>query len=165
MILRKDLMEDLHYDPETGVWTWKTTRGKAVQGARAGCPPCTGYDYWRIRVRGRTYTANRLAWFYMTGEWPPAGMMVDHWNVDPADDRWVNLRLATMSQNQCNRGANTNNTSGFKGVEWDSRRECWRARIKIGRKDRFLGYYESAEVAAVAYAAAARLFHGEFARN
>lgn len=44
----------------------------------------------------------------------------------------------------------------FKGVEWHKPRGCWRARIKIGTKQVYLGYFDSETEAAFAYDFAAR---------
>jgi hypothetical protein len=54
-------------------------------------------------------------------------------------------------------------TSGFKGVTWFKRDSKWMAQIGINGKNRYLGYYETAEQAARAYDIAARELHGEFA--
>jgi hypothetical protein len=91
----------------------------------------------------------------------------DHKNGDGLDNRDENLRPATRSQNLANQRVNRQNTSGFKGVYWDSgtgsRNKRWRARIKVNGKSRPLGGFASREEAGRAYDAAAREIHGEFA--
>jgi hypothetical protein len=94
----------------------------------------------------------------------PDGMQVDHINLDKLDNRRGNLRLATASQNQRNRGAYATNTSGYKGVVWHKGANKWRARIVCSGKKHSLGLYESKELAYAAYCDAARELHGEFAR-
>jgi hypothetical protein len=71
------------------------------------------------------------------------GLGVDHRNGNGLDNRRSNLRLATNSQNQMNRGLQRNNTSGFKGVSFDRRRGLWMAKIYVERKYHFLGYFSS----------------------
>ena len=94
---------------------------------------------------------------------PGDGFQVDHINGNGLDNRRVNLREATHSQNQWNRGPSCRNTSGFKGVGWHKARREWRARIKVEGRDIHLGWFGSALDAARAYDEAAATYHGEFA--
>lgn len=91
----------------------------------------------------------------------PDGTKVDHKNRNTLYNLEENLRVCTNSQNLTNRGAQINNISGYKGVS--SSLEKWYARIKIGEKQVYLGTFETAELAARAYDAAAKQNFGEFA--
>jgi hypothetical protein len=93
----------------------------------------------------------------------PAKFHVDHRDQCSLNNRRYNLRIATASQNGCNRGAQVNNKCGFKGVCWSRKDKRWGAYIKINRKVKFLGYSLNPEDAARAYDTAARELHGEFA--
>lgn len=89
---------------------------------------------------------------------------VDHINRNSLDNRRENLRAVTHTQNLFNSGAHKNNTSGFKGVSFSNRDRKWRAEIRIGAGRRLsLGYFDTAQDAAAAYAKAAAQHHGEFA--
>ncbi len=81
------------------------------------------------------------------------------------DNRRMNLRIATKTQNSHNRGANRNNTSGFKGVSFHRRIGKWGANIHADGNRRSLGYFLTAEAAAEAYKSAARKLHGAFSRT
>lgn len=95
----------------------------------------------------------------------PLGFDVDHINGDPLDNRRVNLRLCSMSQNQANRSAMVpNKTSRYRGVCWDKKSGRWQADIKVQQKSIYLGQYEREEDAAAAYNRAAEKHFGEFAR-
>ena len=90
----------LDYDPKTGLFHWRIDRGgrKARIGALAGSFDATGYI--QIMIDGKNYKAHRLAWLYVTGNWPIGD--IDHLNGERANNRWSNLREATKSINQQN---------------------------------------------------------------
>jgi hypothetical protein len=94
----------------------------------------------------------------------PPGVEVDHVDSNGLDNRRANLRLATRSQNQFNRERTRSNKSGFKGVFWVKREKRFYAQIRYnGTTYRTRGFRTALE-AARAYDAAARKYHGEFAR-
>lgn len=88
---------------------------------------------------------------------------VDHRDLDTLNNRRTNLRVATHSQNQCNRPRMRNNTSGFKGVRKYYRK--WHATAGHNGKTFYLGSFASREDAARAYDAFVKEKHGEFART
>ena len=92
----------------------------------------------------------------------PKGMMVDHINHDTLDNRKCNLRICTSSQNQMNRGKQSNNTSGYKGVHWCKSGSKWAAIIIVNKKYNHLGYFYSKEDAYSAYCMALEKYHGDF---
>ena len=156
-----ELLRLLHYDPETGIWTRLVDGYRFCyrKGDRADRASHGGYR--RISIGVKKYYSHRLAVFYMTEKWPPAG--VDHKNTDTTDNKWGNLRLANQGQNCANQRLKKNNTSGRKGVVWDDCRKKWRAQIHAG-KARCLGRYATFEEAVAVREAAEKLYFGEFAR-
>jgi hypothetical protein len=147
----------LHYDPETGVFTWRVRVGNRVPGDVAGIARPRGY--YEVTVGGRVYRAHRLAWFYVHGEWPAD--QIDHVNGDPSDNRLANLRPAARSQNNANR-KRCPNASGYKGVSRDRTR--WKAQICVDGQRFNLGYFGCPVEAHAAYVRAAEERFGEFAR-
>lgn len=92
-------------------------------------------------------------------------LLIDHIDRNGLNNQRSNLRQATKSQNQWNRGIDKNNSSGYKGVSGIYRKNStsYRAYIKIKNKLIRLGHYQTPEEAALVYNEAARKYHGEFA--
>lgn len=153
----------LDYDPVTGdfVWLQKTCRSRNLIGKVAGY---FGSRYIEIRIDNKTYLAHRLAYFYMTREWPTD--QIDHKNLDKHDNSWANLRPANQFQNCANRAALSTNSSGMKGVRVNpcSKSRPWRADIWFDNKSMCLGTFKTIEEAGAAYLGAAKVLRGEFAR-
>jgi hypothetical protein len=157
----------LDYDPETGIFTWKNDKfafGKA-RCCRAGdvAGGRNVHGYWQICIDYRVLLAHRLAWLYVTGQWPDG--QIDHVNGDKADNRFENLRVANNSENMRNRRRYSNNRSGLKGVSFSKVKNCFRASIQVDNKWKHLGYFNCPTAAHLAYCRAAKALHGEFARS
>lgn len=145
----------LHYDPATGVFTWKVRTAHNVKvGDVAGCRG--GGCYLCIRVCSRLYRAHRLAWLYVYGAWPKD--QLDHINRNRSDNRISNLREVTNKQNLQNAGKYSHNTSGHSGVYRYKRDSKWRAQIKHNQKHISLGYFNTIEEAIAARKAAEKLY-------
>ena len=160
MITQSELKEVLEYNPDTGVFTWKkTVSSRAKTGDVAGSK--NNRRYINIRVNKKQYMAHRLAYFYMTGNFPEN--QIDHINHIRDDNRWSNLRDATHSQNQANQLKRKNNKSGYKGVAYYKRDKKWHARIMYMKKRIHLGCYNTPEEASEAYKKKAIELSGKFA--
>lgn len=162
-ILTQDrLRELLHYNPDTGKFTWLVdrpcNRGRAWDAAGT---MRASHGYLVIGVDGKTWLAHRLAWLYMTGEQPPA--VVDHKDRDKTNCRWENLRASSKVHNAQNTSRpHRGNSSGFLGVHAypKNQRKPWVASIKPANSKRVhLGYFPTAEEAHAAYLEAKRRLH------
>lgn len=151
------LKELLHYDPDTGVFTWRVASRKGPNhfGQRAGTVH-RGSGYRVIRVEGKLMRGARLAVLYMTGRAPTHA--VDHINGVTDDDRWGNLRQATQSENMHNRVA-TPGYSGLPGVHLHKPSGLWVAGITLQSIYYHLGYFRFAEDAHRAYLVAKARLH------
>ncbi len=161
MISHADLLKAVSYDPDTGDFTWREGRSNGVRaGQKAGYTRKDGYLI--LVLNCQQYLGHRVAWFFMTGEWPPH--MIDHISGDPADNRFANLREASRSQNMMNMALPPTNTSGVKGVSWFKGTKKWEAHITKDRNRRHLGYFKDFDAAVAARRAAEQELFGEFAR-
>jgi hypothetical protein len=153
----------LHYDPATGVFTWRVNRrGPARAGMRAGTIK-KKRNHRQICIDQILYMAAPLAVLYMTGRWPKR--LVDHANGIADDDRWSNIREANHSQNGANSRLKKRKYPTPKGVSWDKARQQYIARIKVNYRSIHLGRFDRIKDAHHAYTAAARKHFAEFARS
>lgn len=153
-LTQKELKTLLDYNPETGVFTWRVDTRRTKTGDIAG------YGSKRnvvICINGVDRTSHRLAFLYMTGNFPEHE--VDHINRNPLDNRWCNLREADRSKNNANR--KSSNKCGYKGVKFYG--NGFYAQIRINGKVQYLGSKPSAYEASLLYNEAAAKQFGEFA--
>jgi len=132
------LKELLDYNPITGIFTWKISRGRYAARDLGGGVNVKGYR--RIRLDGKKYLASRLAWLYMEGYFPENQM--DHINRIRDDDRWVNLRHVSAQCNTRNSKQRKDNISGVTGVYWHTQHDKWGADIQVDHKRKYLGYFK-----------------------
>ena len=120
-----------------------------------------GYAIRSIRVAEGTQTI----WMHREVNRTPPGYDTDHVNMIKLDNRRVNLRTCTRSQNHMNRSLRRDNTSGAKGVVWHQQRHKWAAYIRLNGHHLYLGLFDTSRAAATAYRSAAKKYHGNFART
>ena len=94
--------ELINYDPETGLMTRLNGKPCSENPSKEG--------YRVVYLDGKNYLQHRVAWAYMTGEWPRSRM--DHRNMDRLDNRFCNLRECDVSQNLMNTAAHKDNKRG-----------------------------------------------------
>ena len=155
------LRELLTYEPETGDIRWRVKKGtKGRPGKLAGSTHKDHDTYYlRVMIDYKGYCGHHIAFALYYGRWPDR---VDHEDHNGLNNRISNLREATASQNQHNRGAQRNNKLGVKGVH--VQRGAYVAQIYLYNKHIYLGRYKTIEAASRAYQEAAIKLHGEFAR-
>jgi hypothetical protein len=131
----------LDYNKESGVFTWKTSRGGLAQkGVKAGSLDTKGYV--QIKIDGRLIFAHRLAWFFVNGGFDFGH--IDHIDRNPQNNAIANLRPCAHFENHQNTGLRADNTSGVTGVSFLKKSGKWLAyinlkgkRISVGRFDSF----------------------------
>jgi hypothetical protein len=151
------LKELLDYDPETGLFQLKLTRGTSYR--RKNTHPTHAAGYVKYGIDNKQYLAHRLAFLYMTGAFP-AGR-VDHINGNRADNRWCNLREVTNTQHLLNRFRSRQAKYPGVWVAKNKGRQTYYARVSFGGKSRHLGTFASQEEAFAAYLMEIAELYGE----
>jgi hypothetical protein len=158
-ILNK-LKETYKCVPSTGIITRKS------DGLPVGHKNEYGYITLSIRIPAnnkagsewKKISVHHAIWYFHTGEWPID--MIDHIDGQKDNNRIDNLRTCSQSENNMN----TNARSGYKGVSWDKSTNSWTSVIHKDYKQYWIGRFETAEEAALAYNKKAQEIYGEFAR-
>lgn len=143
----------LSYDRETGILTWRDRDAEFAKqrnvslkyiaswnashaGKRAHTELPRGYV--GVSILGIHYMAHRVIWKMVYGVEPDH---IDHINGDKGDNRLLNLRDVDASENQRNRKMNSNNSTGYVGVQWCRTHKKYVARIGVSGKTRTLGRF------------------------
>jgi len=158
MITTERLRELFDYLPETGELVRKvTTSHNALAGSVAGTK--VGGRVF-VGVDGKKYRAHRLIWMWHGHDLPDR---LDHRNREPMHNRIQNLRPCTNEQNGWNAKLSKANTSGVKGVSWNSLSSNWRVRIRVSGRNISVGCFGDFELAELVSIEARAKFHGDFA--
>ncbi|EJT0117290.1 HNH endonuclease [Salmonella enterica] len=159
MLTQEKLKSILEYNPLTGEFIYKVTRGNKKKGSIAGTIASDGYI--RIQISGKIYMAHLLAFLYMEGYLPE---MVDHKDRVRSNNKWDNLRKSTSSQNQRNKKIVSK--SGYSNIIWDRKNQKWRVILRdpTGTKKSIGSFnYLDLELAVDKANEIRELYNGEFA--
>lgn len=153
-IYEQAIKDRLHYDPATGILTWRDPRPEDFRseahmrtwrtrfaGQKAGKLRPDGYISVRITVDGVTtcFLAHRIAWFVAHGRWPEG--QIDHVNGVRTDNRIENLRDVSPLENRRNMRCYARSQTGVAGVTWSAHAKRWMARINTDGRQKNLGYF------------------------
>jgi hypothetical protein len=156
-ITQEYLKSVLDYDPETGVFRWKFVPGapnhRNAQYAGKVAGSHRGAGYVSLWVNNRKIGAHTAAWIMVHGSWP--AHTIDHINRDRSDNRIVNLRDATPSQ----QGQNCELRGRIaRGVSFSNNR--FNVSISVNNQYKYIGTFTTVEEAVAAYNAAAVSYFG-----
>lgn len=169
--------EVFDYDAQKGILIWKPrpkesfVNKKAWSAFQKRSGKIAGHEHYQgirrhavmVGHNKRRVYAHRIIWEMHFGS-IAYHLEVDHIDLNPFNNRLDNLRLATHSENNRNKGIQCNNSTGVKGV-YLHKPGIYRSEIKTNKKRVHLGLFASAEEAASAYAKASERYHGSFGRT
>jgi hypothetical protein len=159
--MTKELIQELFYYDNGFLFNKVKRSSNAMPNTMAGTLP-NNSEYRRVSISNKVYLEHRIIWIYFNGL-IPKGMFIDHINQNKKDNKIENLRLCTRSQNQYNRGAYKNNTSGYKGVSFNKSLQKYSAQMRVNDVKKHLGYFDTVELAKQAYDLKAIEIQKEFA--
>lgn len=155
------LHERLAINAETGKCYWLSPSPYHGQllGREAGYPNTSrcGKKYWVIKLDGVRYKRSQLVFLSAHRRWPA---MVDHIDGDSLNDRPINLREATVSQNSWNHKGRKKKSQLPMGVRFAS--GSYQARISFNKQPLFLGCFPTVEQAVAVYTEKRRELFGEY---
>jgi hypothetical protein len=155
-LTQERLKQVLDYDPETGVFTWKSGVKKHLLNKQAGCHRKKD-DCVVIGIKRKSYLAHHLAWLFVYGDWPKHE--IDHINQNRSDNKIANLRDVDHRTNCQNYRIATKNNKNSKLLGAAYRDGRYYSRIRVGNKRITLGSFATAKEAHEAYVVAKRQHH------
>lgn len=142
----EQVRELFRYDPLTGDLFWRVRPANRMQAGDKAGTLSKASGYMKIKIKSASHQSHRLIWLFVYGSFPD--FEIDHINGIRDDNRLINLRAVSRSENCRNRGMQSNNTSGVMGVSWCKRANQWLARIYVDGANKHLGYFDRLQDAA-----------------
>lgn len=156
MITAERLRQLLKYCPETGIFHWINRPSARVHGGTVAGTKSKKDGYIRIKINKNSYLAHRLAWLHFYGYFPEK--IIDHIDGSRSNNAISNLRDATPSINAQNIKASSAKTkSPYLGVSKIGNK--FQAQIRVNKKLKYIGMFETAAEAYEAYLREKRLHH------
>lgn len=159
MITQQQAIDAFEY--KEGKLYWKYVKSIAIKaGDEAGAND--GYGYRVVRFNNKLYRVHHIVYLMFNGVLPKR---IDHINQNRSDNRIENLRVATDSENNCNKTVQANNSTGYKNVRWHERIKKYEVSVQINKERKYIGVFEDLELADLAAQMAREKYHGQFARH
>tara|TARA_R110001592_G_scaffold313801_1_gene589277 strand:- start:168 stop:656 length:489 start_codon:yes stop_codon:yes gene_type:complete len=141
------------------VWTWREMMGKhklktpywrELKGSVH-----KGNGYRCVEINYKKYQYHRVVYFIHNDDWDIddgcRDNSIDHIDRNPLNNSIENLRVVTHSQNMWNQDR--------KGYTFHKAKGKYEAKIRVDRKDKYLGLFDNEEDARQAYLEAKKIYH------
>ena len=152
--IKDEIKKRLRYEPDTGLLYWTEATNKQFRNKVAGAVNKRGHVH--INCKGKQMQAHRIAWLLTYGEWPKNG--IEHIDKNPRNNRIANLRdIDKCSIEQNNDKPLSNNKTKLLGVSRFHKK--WRAQIQFDGFHKYLGSFDTPEMAHEAYMEAKKKYH------
>lgn len=150
------------YRPENSFYDLRSARNWNTKyaGKEAGTKDKNGAIVFTLECK--VHFAHRIIYKIKTGLEPP---YIDHFDLNPGNNLFDNLRPASNAQNSWNKNKYARNTSGYKGVTYDKIHRKWVGRVGFNYKSHGAGYFDKIEDAAAAVCILREKLHGSFFRH
>jgi hypothetical protein len=145
------------FEYKEGKLFWKQSKGRTKAGQEAGTLASIGRMY--VQIDGKKQLVHRVIWYLHHGNCPE---FLDHIDGNPLNNKIENLRPVTKQQNSMNRKVRSDNSTGIKGIYPKAKK--YAANICINGVNKYLGTFNTKELAQAAYEQEAKLNFKEFAR-
>lgn len=167
-MLTQERLKELFDYHEDGHLIWKTKSSKKASriiiGNIAGTLSCVkGLCYWRIHFDDKTHFAHRLIYIWHHGSINKK--QIDHIDGNGLNNKILNLREASHSQNMMNQGPNKSSKTGVRGVKFSKAAKKYIASIKVNKVWKHLGTFDNLFTAAIARKKAEQEYFGEYAKK
>lgn len=148
---KKLLENSFEFDLENGKLYWKNVskHHNQLKGKEAGYAVKNKNNkfYWVIKLNNKVYKRGRLIYFCINNDFPfPC---IDHINGNSLDDRPINLRQATITQNNWNHRGRKKKTNLPMGIRTNNNKFV--ARISHNKKQITIGTFDNLNDAKKAY--------------
>lgn len=147
-----------HFKDERAMKKWNTRYSFKKAGYKVKVYKSDSLEYWRLSLDNHPYDAHKIIWVWVHGEY---ATLIDHIDGDGLNNKLLNLREASVSQNVRKGKIQRNNTSGHKGVSFRKDTNKWSVRLKVNGSYKSLGSYSDKEYASKVYVTAVLITEGE----
>lgn len=129
-----EILNKVYYDETSETFLrWKEGTGLARKENYVAGHLCETSGYSFVTYENKRFPVHNIVWVIFNGEISD-GMIVDHVDCIRNNNSISNLRLATISQNNMNKGVRSDSSTGTKGLSWHISENRWYGSVTVDGK-------------------------------